>query len=238
MTSKNGIYYFSHGMKVGYYTIREMGNCPVTRRDFDRYVCRLTTDPQSSLEKAQELGYTFTKAPDFSLEDIKRRSKAEMDAVRQAQAEEEARREAEIVAEIDKGVLPYGKYVGEAFADVPADYLKYIASTHDHLYDVLIAIYPDLFPEARIVDAYYGTVGEQYTENVLGLESFSFQGNFGWVGVNKVLVEATGEVLVYMGSGNFEVPVGSKATIKFKVKSHDLYQGKRQTKMLRPKVVS
>jgi len=231
------MYYISHGRKIGFYTLRQQFISPLNGMHCDQYLCTLTKDPETALQKALNLGYEV-EAPTFSLEDSKRRSNEHMEALRQAQEEEEAKREAEIVVMIKKGLFPFGRHEGQKFDVADNSYIQFMASTRDDLGKALEKQFPDLFISNQVKDLYYGTTGESYKEAVIGIEEFSFLGNYGWVSVVKVMVEKTGEPLVYMGSGSFMVRVGDKATISFKVKSHETYEGKKQTKMLRPKVVS
>ena len=176
-------YYISSGSKNCLYTLRHAFQTPVWSHDRyvlddrDHYVCTLANDSDRAIEKARDLGYNVQTSHMTDLNEIRRRNAEQMAEAKEREAREQIEREAqeavrkqENINDINRGVWPFGKYQGQAFADATTNYIKWIAGCTDTELDTLLsealkATFPNLFP--KDADIHYGTKGEKYTEEVV-----------------------------------------------------------------------
>jgi len=249
-------YYISTGDKTKMYTLRHAyteqrhtreGVMDIRR---DEYCCNLSIDWGKAMAKAQaRVGGGTLRSEEFNLEEIRRRNAEEVEAARiQKQECEDAQRASRVeahLAEVQHCIFPFGKYTGKTFDDVyeyDRSYIQYMGSIKieeadpvpELLKKVLQARYPELFvplPEAN--GEYYGEVGSRETFNAMITARFGFETQFGWTTVLK-MVKDSGELLVYMGSGNVDGDKGDAVQFTATIKEHALYDGENQTKVQRP----
>tara|TARA_B100000700_G_C14821706_1_gene750271 strand:- start:43 stop:810 length:768 start_codon:yes stop_codon:yes gene_type:complete len=250
------IYYIGTGDQTKMYTLRTQyqdfisthtGRVPIIR---DYYLQNLSTDAEKAVSRAKELGFEVKK-PKFSLQEIRRREERLSQIEREKLiAEERAARQAfidKMMAPIENGRFPFGKYRDERFEDVfekDRGYMKYWVNNDIrkddvvayNLQRVLSNLYGEQLKPVTGNGEYFGEVKKRYRGiNAKVVNKFSFETFYGYTRVVKFVLES-GEMAVYMGSSFIDVAEGDEVTIDFTVKAHEEYEGEIQTKILRVKV--
>lgn len=244
-------YYVSTGKKNAMYTLRFNRAGVGAMFAFDNYICNLAADVERAVEKAKtyvdalrdRIGETndfkivFDEYPDAEV--YKRRGKLSV-------------RDTSNIEQIEDGIFPFGKHAGTKIADAPDSYVLFFADkAKDASEPVMVALSAACMgaalergliakrdqarAERAAQDAlsnFIGTVGERRVFEGEVIMSFEKQDGFGgsfWI--NKV--RCGSDLVCYIGSKS----LGEKgSSIKFKatVKSHDVYEGAKSTKVSRP----
>lgn len=223
----------------------------------DYYIQNLSTDADKAMTKAKKFADAnsirlINDGDLLELEEIRRRSSeavalAEAEKEEAYQATQRARQDA-LMDIIDQGIFPFGKYRDERFDSVyeyDKGYLVYLINSDLENLDVVSMSLKNalfsLFPKLKLpkYDAvkYFGEVKTRY-KNIKAkvISDFGFDGYYGYTYVTKFLLE-TGEILLYMGGTPQEIEVSEDVMMDFTVKSHDEYEGEKQTKILRIKLL-
>lgn len=253
------MFYISSGALTAMYTLREQYDetivvegerITVTR---DHHIQNLSTDAAKAKARAAVLGYSVA-APEFTLQEIKRRDADAMAAAREAQFERDAiSQRAKVNAELDcvaAGRFPFGRSRGvniDTVAKSKADRDGWIgywirqdsSATEKALSLYLRKQYPEI---AKTIDfkfkpGHYGTVGKrEKSVPVTLIASYSFDGYYGRTYIEKSATE-DGLQLVYKGSAVIMVSKGGEYVIDFTVKEHGEYEEADQTMIQRVKLL-
>lgn len=206
----------------------------------DHYVITLCKDYDKAQQKAQK--YLNTNIPldcvVGSLEEIRKRSKEEMEASRQFQAQQKAAREQEQTEAIKNGLFPWGKNKGVPITELPAETLEYwyhCVDSEDNvgaqLKQAIEGLNPGWLHLKKIINSannqYFGNIGEKHAFTATVVESFGFDGYYGWTNVVKMITN-DGYRLTYMGKAH-SWEKGTKLNITATIKKHDEYQKEKST---------
>ena len=249
-------HYISTGELTRMYTlrVRYMDTASIEGESYnferDEYIRNLSIDSQRAKAAAEEHlsnmygenNYTLSLEELPSLEEIRR---GENDARRIAREAREAEldiiRNQELEIKLDKiagGVWPFGIYRDEPFENARNSYILYWINLDetDTVTDLLAQVLRKKFPQLSNMPepngAYYGEEKSREEFTATCIARFSFEGYYGWVDVIK-FVKDSGELLMYMGSGNVECDLADTVTFTATVKSHEEYDGEAQTKIQR-----
>lgn len=249
-------YYISTGELTRMYTLRvrymDTAVCEGESYKFERdeYIKNLSIDSQKAKDSAKawldavrgEGKYTLSTSELPSLEEIRR---GEDDARRIAREEREAELERQYqdrlhaqVQTIHHGHWPFGVWQGEEFNRAPNSYILFWINLEEPegtatvLQEVLKKRFPALADMPKPNGEYYGTEGtrEEFTATCIAI--YGFEGYYGWTNIIK-FVKDSGELLVYMGSGNVDVDLADTVTFTAGIKAHEEYDGEKQTKIQR-----
>jgi uncharacterized protein (DUF3820 family) len=250
-------YYVSTGRKNAMYTLRARRDCigqAAHMFEFmpDFYVCNLAADEERALEKGAAYVEQFRERvganENFQIifdrfgadrEAYKRRGKLSVADTRK-------------IERIESGVIPFGKYAGKNFCDVPDSYILYwVDKSREEITDPIIGAIiavcqgiaaekgliakRDAAREARhavdIKSEYIGTIGaRQDFTGVLEYLSGPNDGSFGVWHTNKVRIGD--DIVMYFGA-----PLGVQGeTITFRatIKAHKEKDGVKSTQVNRP----
>lgn len=240
------IFFISSGKKNAMYTLRIAHIANGFMRE--TYICNLSTDAAKATQKAQDYvervrdrfesantTVQFDGEPDFSL--FTRRGHL-------------STKVSSYILQIENGLFPFGKYVGQAIANAPDSYILYFADKagdNDAVTEALahaclgVALERDLIAkrevvreERRQIDAqsnFIGSVGDRVEiegEVVSLFFKESFNGSY-WI--NKIRT-ADAALVTYMGKKIAERGEHIKAS--FGIKAHSEYQGVKSTLVCRP----
>ncbi len=246
-------YYISSGAKNAMFTLRCFRTGGVsTMFDPDFYLCNLAVDEDRAIEKAtahvealrERIGETasfkimFDPYPTRELN--RRRGKLSV-------------RDTRAVTLIEDGFFPFGKHVGTKIVDAPDSYLLYFADKSKEEQEYVMAVLSAACAgvaldkgliakrdaaraERAIVDAlsnHIGTVGERREFEGEVVVCFE-KANVGFPGsyfINKI--RCGDDIVAYVGSKALGT-VGEVIKFKATIKSHDVYQGIKSTKVSRP----
>ena len=253
------VYYLGTGEKTMMYTLRVqwfekvMFEGEHVTLERDSYIQNLSTNKHSAVQKAAEMGYTI-ELPLFDLEEIRRNDAEKIVRLRE---ERELKEETERIAKEDAlisiiklGKFPFGKFREQNFEEADTSYIIYWLKSdpQDSVTRSLVSMLRVKFKNlVKILDMkangeYFGNPKTRY-QNIKGtiIEKFSFMGFYGWNTVMKVISE-TGELLVYKGAGNLEMPngdypeIGDIITFAGTVKEHSQWKDENQTMVQRVKL--
>ncbi len=237
-------YYISTGAKTKMYTLRVVEIDPITKMESDWYMCNLSTDWDKAVEKANSQTNGGLVNPDeFSLFDIRRRKQEEVRAANVASAEEHERQMHERFENfnwnIEHGVFPFGKYQSvemKVIAERDPGYMRYLVNSVDasdesepfnsvmrnlqrHLFDK----FPNETRPLPVPNGeYYNFTQKREQMTAMCIARFGFDGYYGWTDIIK-LVKDSGELIMYMGSGNIPFVEGSTYEFTAGFKGHDTY---------------
>ncbi len=246
-------YYVSSGAKNAMYTLRMAleGYGEGYTHYVDNYICNLSTDPATAQAKAEDFvsalreryvetdtyKMEFCTEADFKL--FERRGKMSV-------------QDTQNVAMIEAGYFPFGKHKGTKLVDCPDGYALYFA---DKIKDPennpsmialcgalqgialergLIAKRDAVRAERHALDSlsnHIGAVGKRLDFTGEVVMSFLKRDEYGDYWINKV--RCGNDLVSYVGSKSLGT-VGSTITFRGTVKSHDLYNGIKSTKISRP----
>lgn len=256
LVMENFRYYIVPGAETKMYTLRvryddkiyfDGESTPVIR---DEYIRNLSIDKDRAVLKARAFIGDATLLSDTDnledLEEIRRREAAEVAAAREAkEAEERAERESKINQLVDyivtTKVMPFGKYKGDPISQLPRSYvlfwLRMDNDSTDPVLDALQTVFKSIFPMLEDLPSANGEymsveLKKRLTFDVTVVESFGFDGFYGWVSIKKYVTD-DGYMLTYMGSGRSPGEVGDKLTIKGTVKKFEDYNGEKSTYLAR-----
>ncbi len=156
---------------------------------------------------------------------------------------------------VKNGMFPYGRNEGRTFSWMMDEFggqswfdyyyaqgkLEGAGATEQLMSAVLAAKYPDCTKIANLSDKGNGKFyepmksGRQKDVKVTCVATFGFEGYYGWQSIVK-FITATGELLMYMGSGDVSCRKGEECLIDFGVKDTEVYKNTHQTKIQRVKV--
>ncbi len=268
MTDNNRQYYISSGELTRMYTLRVRfeelayargeGGKPVAYTVVrDWYITNLATEPcraKAAAERHME-GRTDGRLFDGELESldaIRRRTSAEVEAARlaseyaaqQAQDEREAAYRASKMEYIEYGQWPFGQFKGERFENANDGYVVYFLGLDaeddavlETLQNALRAQFGHLANLPTPNGEYFGEPKKREDITATLIASFGFQGYYGFVHIQRFIAES-GALLVYKGSAPVAADMGKPVTFKATVKSHDEYEGEAQTMIQRVKVAA
>ncbi len=254
-------YYIVPGAKTKMYTLRcrweedlyiqvdgATETYTVTR---DQYMRNLSIDKDRAVSKAKE----FLDDPSRLLSDsqnledleaIRRRETEEVQAERERrEAEFEAARisrQNEIVDDIIiRGIIPFGSRRGTRVESVDLGYALYWIKMEnpdgdvvvDAMKQVMSRNFPKLVDLPKPNGKYVGLIKQRIEFTARVIESFCFEGFYGWVNVKKY-VTTDGVLLTYMGSGSSPGDIGDTVTFKATIKKHEEYNGEASTYIMRP----
>ncbi len=103
----------------------------------------------------------------------------------------------------------------------------------DAIQKALAIAFPTLLNLPKPNGEYIGVPKQRLTFTATVVESFGFEGFYGWTTVKKY-VASTGESLTYMGGGSAPGDLGDTVTFKGTVKKHEEYKGEASTYIMRP----
>ncbi len=241
-------YYISTGSQTKMYTLRQRYEDVICGRRVvrDDYIQNLSTDVDKASEKARLIAGDHLDLGDLEpLEEIRRRDSVE---VKKILAEKEAQDERlrrdrmeEHLSLIAAGVFPFGIFRNERISTCPSSYaltwIRMELTADDYspmliLQDAIKEAFPQLINLPVPTGDYVGTIGKRQQFVATCAASFSFETYYGWSSIVKFVTDS-GELLVYMGSGNVQDEIGQKYFFAAGVKSHEVYEGEPQTKITR-----
>lgn len=245
-------YYISSGAKTMMYTLRQRyteerstaeGVMTVER---DEYSVNLSTDYNKAVAKARGMvGDKLCLTGEFSLEAIRRREQAEIEA-RELCVAEDAERErlGRIEAGLQKvedGLWPFGQFYNKEFKEADSGYIQYFGNIKieeadpvpELLKKMLRKIFPELFlPIPTANGKHYGKEGSREAFVATVVERFTFETFYGCSTILK-MVKDSGELLLYMGGAAPEGDKGQTFSFNATIKEHGEYEKEKQTKIQR-----
>ncbi len=229
--------------------------------------CNLSQDADAAVAKAEDYAErlclklnTNAEALKSERREIERATaeqlKAREDRLTQERAEYEAWRatqESERRAQIEEGIIPFGRFSGKTFREVPRGYINWLMDKAEEgefeagsLMGLIgltaIRLCPDLRLPKPIRDLYIGTEGRREVFEAVVIRVYDFtRPGFGWNARPETcyittLVTAEGACLITF-SAAFAPAEGDTVKIKATVKKHDEYKGQAQTVLQRVKEV-
>lgn len=249
-------FYISRGTTNAMFTLRKSWVEPVQygnvfrRVKHDVHVQNLANDEDRARAKAQEIadavGFPLhANISDAPLRPITRRSHEEMEAERAAQeaymAQMRAEREAEMLALVAEGKIPFGWRKGDEIAKTPMGYLNWVVSEDfeanskvAEAFRAKVAEYLASLPVKT--STHQGVVGERLTftakvTKVMNFGSYTYNGPCRYM---TLLEDEEGNVFKMVGV--YLAETGKVITVTATVKEHSEYKGKAQTNIQRPKV--
>ena len=208
---------------------------------------------------AQDADEAYRKALDYSvnngipMKSTREQMTEEMREILRATTEQRAERQRKLEREIEEhnallqrmrdekieminnGLIPFGKYYGQAFRSpyVPFSYIQWVItgkfdadSIIQLLQDKIKSDCPDFILPLPDADLTIGTIGKRETFNATITRLIQLNGYYG-VSYICCMVADNGACIVSKGA--FAHDVGSHITIKATVKEHSRYNGQMQT---------
>jgi hypothetical protein len=238
----------SVGATGAFYTLRETyedGRGKI--RSFHHF--NLAQDADEAYEKAlaysHNNGIPMKSTRDQMTDEMREilRATAEQRAERQLKLEREIAEHAallkrmhdEKVEMINNGLIPFGKYHGQAFRSpyVPFSYIQWVItgkfddnSIIKLLQDKIKSDCPDFILPLPDKDIVVGTVGKRETFNVTITRLIQINGYYG---ISYICCMVTDDGACIVSKGAFADDLGKHITIKATVKEHSRYNGQMQT---------
>ena len=261
--SKNTLfsYYVSTGEQTKMYTLRvqyqeSMPEWGMVDRDY--YCKNLSTDAATAKAKAAQYVSQLTnenailvnQSTLLSLQDIRRRASAEVEAERVAsekrfQEEQHRRLNARLddaIQALKRGVWPFGMHRGESIKETNKPYIVIMLAIKDGdcILNNVQTYLKDAFPQLASLPTpnsdYIGQIKVKQEFNATVIADYDYEGFYGRVYVQKFVNEG-GELLVYMGGAPKKVEVGDRVKFSATPKAHEEYKGEHQTKIIRIKLL-
>lgn len=256
-------YYIGIGADHHYYTLRAFfsekvpmfgGGNQFVKRHW--HLQNLSQSADEAWEKAKAYALNAGDAPllgsreklDDDMREIKRKTAAQLaeraEQIKrdeEAQAARKAEYEAYQIELLEKGVIPFGKYMDSPLAALPVGYVNWLVNQPtEELSKVMLLLIAKLkaeFPEKILPSAdplkhHDAPIGKRLDFEGIVIRAFMVQGFYGpcWF-ISVVLEDGT----LLLQKGSWRADVGDQVKIKATIKSKDWYNGVAQTVINRVK---